>query len=317
MNPFLNPEKWPPLGEPLGPPDVLDEYCRTYERTGFRGGINWYRNIDRNAAEHPDGRHAPPRAALPDADGGAGPGAASGVRRADMRALCSDLELHHVEKVGHWVQQEAPDVVNGASARVAAPLREVIRLPVPRHWTFMLADSIKTGPRCSPHFSSGASGRPHRSQLRSSPRCSAAGSCWPGAATRPPLPRATSPDSSRSRRTGRCTSSVAAPGRRRSFSSPADSRPAGSGTTRSTRPTRCTRSRSMGSRPAAAIRRSSRRPCSPGQQADARLHLRPTQHHARCGHPARASRRDLHPGAAAAFRRARRRGSARLAGRCR
>jgi pimeloyl-ACP methyl ester carboxylesterase len=30
-----------------------------------------------------------------------------------MRALCSDLELHGVEKVGHWVQQEAPDVVNG------------------------------------------------------------------------------------------------------------------------------------------------------------------------------------------------------------
>ena len=29
-----------------------------------------------------------------------------------MRALCSDLELQRVEKVGHWVQQEAPGVVN-------------------------------------------------------------------------------------------------------------------------------------------------------------------------------------------------------------
>ena len=30
-----------------------------------------------------------------------------------MRALCSDLELHRLEKVGHWVRQEAAEVVNG------------------------------------------------------------------------------------------------------------------------------------------------------------------------------------------------------------
>ena len=29
-----------------------------------------------------------------------------------MRELCSDLELHRVEKVGHWIQQEAPALVN-------------------------------------------------------------------------------------------------------------------------------------------------------------------------------------------------------------
>jgi len=111
MNPFLDPEKWAPLGEALGPPSVLEEYFRTYERTGFRGGINWYRNIDRNAAEHPD--VGTQRLALPclmltaEWDPGLRPEFAE-----PMRALCADLEMHHVEKVGHWVQQEAPDVVN-------------------------------------------------------------------------------------------------------------------------------------------------------------------------------------------------------------
>jgi pimeloyl-ACP methyl ester carboxylesterase len=112
MNPFLKPEKWPPLGEPLDTPDVLDAYFRTYESTGFRGGINWYRNIDRNAAEHPDvgtrSLDVPCLMLTAEWDPGLRPEFAE-----PMRALCSDLEMHHVEKVGHWVQQEAPEVVNG------------------------------------------------------------------------------------------------------------------------------------------------------------------------------------------------------------
>lgn len=112
MNPFLNPEKWPPAGEPLGPPALLDQYCREYERTGFRGGINWYRNIDRNAAEHPavgtQPLELPCLMLTAEWDPGLRPEFAE-----PMRALCADLTLHHVEKVGHWVQQEAPQVVNG------------------------------------------------------------------------------------------------------------------------------------------------------------------------------------------------------------
>jgi pimeloyl-ACP methyl ester carboxylesterase len=42
-----------------------------------------------------------------------------------MRALCADLELHHVAKVGHWLQQEAPDVVNG---HLLAWLRRAVRV---------------------------------------------------------------------------------------------------------------------------------------------------------------------------------------------
>ena len=111
MNPFRDAEAWPLLGEPLGEPGDLDHYCKVFERTGFRGGINWYRNIDRNAAEHPTvgtrKLELPCLMLTAEYDPALRPEFAEG-----MRELCADLELHLVEKVGHWVQQEAPDVVN-------------------------------------------------------------------------------------------------------------------------------------------------------------------------------------------------------------
>ncbi len=111
MNPFKNAEAWPILGNPLGEPAVLDHYCAVYERTGFRGGINWYRNGDRNAAEHPDigvrKLDIPCLMLTAEWDPGLRPEFAAG-----MPALCSDLEIHLVEKAGHWIQQEAPAVVN-------------------------------------------------------------------------------------------------------------------------------------------------------------------------------------------------------------
>ena len=36
------------LGEPMLSDEELAVYVDTFERTGFTGGINWYRNIDRN-----------------------------------------------------------------------------------------------------------------------------------------------------------------------------------------------------------------------------------------------------------------------------
>jgi pimeloyl-ACP methyl ester carboxylesterase len=111
MNPFLNAEKWPVVGEALGSPADLDHYCRVYERTGFRGGINWYRNIDRNASEHPEvGTRAldlPCLMLTAELDPGLRPEFAE-----PMRLICSDLEIHLVEKVAHWMQQEAPEIVN-------------------------------------------------------------------------------------------------------------------------------------------------------------------------------------------------------------
>ncbi|HYB12498.1 MAG TPA: alpha/beta hydrolase, partial [Myxococcota bacterium] len=48
MNPFRHLEELPEFGDPILRPDELDHYVRTFERTGFGGGIHWYRNIDRN-----------------------------------------------------------------------------------------------------------------------------------------------------------------------------------------------------------------------------------------------------------------------------
>jgi pimeloyl-ACP methyl ester carboxylesterase len=110
-NPFRRLPEMPLYGEPLLSEDVLAVYAETFARTGFRGGINWYRNIDRNLQLVPDmGKKAltlpclmlsaewdfalPPRLA------------------AAMPELCSDLEMHMIAKAGHWVHQEFPDEVN-------------------------------------------------------------------------------------------------------------------------------------------------------------------------------------------------------------
>jgi len=116
MNPFLSPEKWPVTGEPLGPPDVLEEYCRVYERTGFRGGINWYRNIDRNwelLAPFAGARVTVPALYVAgDRD--------LVVAFRGMDQLIPNLSkfVPHLRKTlmlhgcGHWTQQERPQEVN-------------------------------------------------------------------------------------------------------------------------------------------------------------------------------------------------------------
>jgi pimeloyl-ACP methyl ester carboxylesterase len=111
MNPFRRIEDFQPDTAPIVTPEELDVYVHAYEKTGFRGGINWYRNIDRNAREHP--QVGVTKLTLPclmitaEWDGALPPRMAAG-----MPALCSDLEMHNIERAGHWVQQEFPDAVN-------------------------------------------------------------------------------------------------------------------------------------------------------------------------------------------------------------
>jgi pimeloyl-ACP methyl ester carboxylesterase len=111
MNPFKDAERWPVLGEPLGSLDDLETYYRAYEQAGFRGGVSWYRNIDRNAADYPavgtQPLDIPCLMFTAEWDPGMRPELAAG-----MPELCSDLEIHHLEGVGHWIQQEVPEIVN-------------------------------------------------------------------------------------------------------------------------------------------------------------------------------------------------------------
>jgi pimeloyl-ACP methyl ester carboxylesterase len=106
-NPFRQLETIEPMGPALLSDEEIDVYVRGYRR-GFRGPINWYRNIDRNRRQLPD--VGTRKLALPclmitaEWDFALPPELAAG-----MPALCSDLEIHLIRECGHWTQQEKPE----------------------------------------------------------------------------------------------------------------------------------------------------------------------------------------------------------------
>lgn len=112
FNPFLRVDELDVRGEPVATDEELRHYVEVFSRTGFRGGINWYRNLDANAAALPDlGRRTLDLPALmicAELDPALPPALAAG-----MPEVCSDLESHTIGGAGHWVQQECPDQVNG------------------------------------------------------------------------------------------------------------------------------------------------------------------------------------------------------------
>ncbi|MDP2260862.1 MAG: alpha/beta hydrolase [Caulobacter sp.] len=102
-----------PAGDPR-PPLLTDEefeaFVETFERTGFTGGINWYRNFTRNwhASKDLEHRvHQPSLMIMAEKDAVLPPSAADG-----MEALIPDLEKQLVLGSGHWTQQEEPEQVN-------------------------------------------------------------------------------------------------------------------------------------------------------------------------------------------------------------
>lgn len=110
-NPFRRLEEIPEMGEPLLDASELAVYVEAFERTGFRGGINWYRNIDRNVELFPnlgtEKLELPCLMVTAEWDLALRPEMAAG-----MPAVCSDLEIHMIEGCGHWTQQEKPDELN-------------------------------------------------------------------------------------------------------------------------------------------------------------------------------------------------------------
>lgn len=111
MNPFLDIESMPALGELLLSDEDLEHYVAAFTDTGFRGGINWYRNIDNNARAHPDvgvkPLDIPCLMLMADRDPALRPEFA-----ADMPERCSNLEMHLIENAGHWVQREQVTAFN-------------------------------------------------------------------------------------------------------------------------------------------------------------------------------------------------------------
>jgi pimeloyl-ACP methyl ester carboxylesterase len=111
MNPFRRLAELESFGEPIGGADERAHYAAVFARTGFRGGINWYRNFDRNWETAPAIGAAPidvPSLMICAAwDPALRPEMAAG-----MPALCRDLETVTIERCGHWTQQERPGELN-------------------------------------------------------------------------------------------------------------------------------------------------------------------------------------------------------------
>ncbi len=97
-----------------------------YRRTGFRGGLNWYRNLDRNwelTAAWQDAVIRQPALFIAGAKDPviAGPRGEHAIDQ--MSRSVPNVRKLLIEGAGHWIQQERPEEVNAALLQFLAQLR--------------------------------------------------------------------------------------------------------------------------------------------------------------------------------------------------
>jgi len=96
--------------------EELATYVSTFERTGFRGALNWYRNIDSNwhtAAPWSPGHVTVPAAfMIGTADVAWALFKDNGVIDSQRDRVPNLWDVRVLEGVGHWIAQERPDEVN-------------------------------------------------------------------------------------------------------------------------------------------------------------------------------------------------------------
>jgi pimeloyl-ACP methyl ester carboxylesterase len=106
-----------PLPEWLSEAD-LTYFSAAYQKSGFRGGLNWYRNIDRNwelTAPWQGAQIRQPSLFIAGSSDSVITGLIGAKRVADMERVLSGLRQKLIiDGAGHWIQQERADEVNAA-----------------------------------------------------------------------------------------------------------------------------------------------------------------------------------------------------------
>jgi pimeloyl-ACP methyl ester carboxylesterase len=95
---------------PILSPQEKQVFVDTFRKTGFTGGINWYRNMTRNWERSATLDHTvrvPSLMIMAENDAVLPPSAADG-----MEKIVPDLEKYLVRDSGHWTQQEKPQEVS-------------------------------------------------------------------------------------------------------------------------------------------------------------------------------------------------------------
>jgi non-specific protein-tyrosine kinase len=95
---------------PILSPEEKKVFVDTFTKTGFTGGINWYRNMSRNwqrSANIDQTVRVPSLMIMAENDMVLPPSAADG-----MENLVPDLEKYLVKGSGHWTQQEKSEEVS-------------------------------------------------------------------------------------------------------------------------------------------------------------------------------------------------------------
>ena len=95
----------------------LEKMESEYRRTGFRGGLNWYRNIDRNwelTAPWHDAKIRQPALFIAGTRDPVIAGKRGEIAIEQMTKAVPGVKKVMIERAGHWIQQERAEEVNTA-----------------------------------------------------------------------------------------------------------------------------------------------------------------------------------------------------------
>jgi pimeloyl-ACP methyl ester carboxylesterase len=115
---FLEEASIPDAPPPWLSEDDIAHYVEVFQRTGFRSGLNWYRNLDRNwalTAPWQDAKIAQPSLFIAGSRDGLITGPLGETRLKEMEGVLTDLRGKIIlDGAGHWIQQERAEEVNAA-----------------------------------------------------------------------------------------------------------------------------------------------------------------------------------------------------------